>query len=271
MRCVAIGRGCAAPVPDGVGSGSSCRTTDRFRQRLAMGGAPHRIGLGNVVRPGRRVESCDHCAGCVVHVDERDVAVGLADQRELPALCGGVEACGVRAVGCHEHREAQHDSDAAGVGDTGSGGLRDGDRVRGPVVVPFALLVDPMVTAVDVREGDRLLDEPRYSGIDRRRAAIAGAASRRRASLMRHADGSAAARPCRDVGGELSNAVVPLKSYPQRRAIEQVDFDGRRSGGSHSSSLLRRPHDRGDLCPASTRRGTNRRPSTPVAPVTNTL
>ena len=181
--------------------------------------AERRTGSGSATLyvPAGASSAATTASSRVVHVNERDVTVEIADQCELPALRGGVEAFRVRAVGCHEHREAQHDPDAAGVGDTGGGCLRDGDRVRGRVVVPLVLLVDPAVAAVDVREGDRLLDEParlrhrrrRRRSPERPRAQRVVDSPRRR--VCRSAS-------CRDVGCELGDAVVTLQ---RRRATAE--------------------------------------------------
>ena len=188
-------------------------------------GVRRRLGVGDVVGPGRSAQRRDDRRGRVVEPDRRLVGVGWAGRDRDSSARGLERSLAGLAVGSEEQPEAQHHRVAveqlAGVALRGQRGRRHtaaGDR---------RLLVEPGVTAVGVHERDRLLHEPPdvsdlRGARDRRRRMGAQAVVLLPGGRIAHALGA------RDVRQQVHDGVRAVERAAQRRLVEDVSLDGAR-------------------------------------------
>ncbi len=113
------GQAVCGVVPSRLDEGPS----DERSQRVSVLLSTRWLWLGHVVGACRGSERRDHCGGRVVDVDERDVVLRIADDRE-PSISRRIDkSLRVGAIGGHEERESKNHTYPTSGSDAGCRGL----------------------------------------------------------------------------------------------------------------------------------------------------
>ena len=168
----------------GSEDGSRDARRERERRRAAEGARERedvlalrqRLVVADVVDARRNRERRHHRGRRVVDVNRRDVAPGIAEDREEAPAGEADRIAGRRSVRRIEEREAQHDAGATGGGEArrlALGVARGRERPRG---VDRPRLVDPAVRLIGIQERDGLLHvdahASREGGVHQHRGAL---------------------------------------------------------------------------------------------------
>jgi hypothetical protein len=201
-----------------------------------------RVGVGDVVRPGRGGQGGGHRGAGVVEPHRGDVRARRAQAGRHPAA--GLRELRLRlvAVGRHEQAEAQDRGVAERLGralgvQAGGGGAGRLDR---------RVLVEPAVAAVGVEQDDRLLHEALRARLPRRlRDRPRGLAAQPVGLPPRPREGHPLDR--RDARQQVHHRVGAGERRAQRPPGEDVRADG--LGAERRDALAALAHDAPDLVP----------------------